>query len=368
MKRIIPVIMGLLLLGMVGFGAYQAAAAIIRPDAEANHSINRMQSLSSTIDHDRLTTDFETYYAMSPQEQNALWEMHNALQQAGKGTHLQTIAENYYQWYSELGPRGRAELRHETDVDKKMVLVRRFLKDLEKQRRREQDRDWKGRGRSYPKLNATDLAAVMQVVEERLLELDSSMESRLTEISDPPGTRRYVAVMEMVFKKYGTPGFRRRQSESLQDFFADERFIDAISDKKIRKSLKNRSQEKQEEPPSRGREVRLEFLIISGMHAGYRAEIDKNQPSERDLMDHFTTLGAELQDELMRLPPERFMEELKNNFAQAHPDSYPPDPLELLPWSRRGQRPDGRLGPVSDRPRPPRGERPPQRGPRGGGR
>ncbi len=335
MNRSLLVLLSLVLFALVGLAAYQTAAAVVRPDAEDQNSMQRIKQLTP-LEYERLKIDFETFYSYPPEKQQHLRAMHEALQ-TGKGQNLRIIAENYYQWYSKLGAPRRSDLRHEDDVTKKRVLVR---EELDRQANRDQQSFLKGPGRPRFSLSQDELKNVMDVVEVRLQEViperaqnTEAYQTEWTKISEMSGIRRYYAVMEQLLESLGffaqaNRKDRRNRESRLQEFFEDDRFVEAISNPRIRRHL-SKSNDPDKRPPQRGYSPVL-FLIMRSMHREYREEFSRNRPDEPKLIGHFGELSQDQRDQLMELTPKKFIEELEDSYARTHPNQFPPNPWSLF--------------------------------------
>ncbi len=367
MNRKVIVLVGIVSFGLVGLAAYQAAAAIVRSDREATLSVKRMKQLTST-EHGRLEKDFQTFYRKPAEEQQKLREMHAYLQQRGKAERLKQISQNYYAWYSEVGSRRRIELREQTNVQDKLALVLAIQKTMEEEQRADGENSWgkEGRGRRR-RLSSQDLANVMELVEFKLREEDSSAADQLDEIEGLVGYRRYYSVMSILLKASGDSprGPDMKSRKRLWDFFEDERFLEAITNPGIRRMLGKRGDRERSTP-----RLSLMWIVGDSLREAYHEEIKQDLPDEKELMEYFVQLSDAEQGKLIWYSTDDFMRHLSRKFVHEHEDRYPRDPTEL--FRSRGQRDRGRRGGPNGepgrskerRPPPPGSRRPPADGPR----
>ncbi len=351
MSRKATWIIGVVALGLAGWAAYQAAAAIVHPDRDGVQSLNRMSQLTS-IEHARLEKDFQAFYSKPPAEQQRLREIHEALQGPGKQKVLRQISANFYLWYSEARPRQRDELRNETDVEKKLALVDAIQKEMDEQQADNEDSWSRGRGFPRRRLSEQELANVMQIVEDKLRD-DPTAAAELDAIeAEPGGYDRYYAVMQVLLERMGD--FRERDERAARfrrDFFIDERFASAVSNRGLRKTLTG---EMEREPNPRQRPMML-WILAESLYAAYHDEIKKKEPTEEEMMEFFVKLPSDKQEELMWLSSDNFMRQLKKSFVHAHAERYPPDPGDLFRKFRtRGPRDGERRGKDDGFPGPPR--------------
>lgn len=360
MKRRTIIIWGCVSVALAGWAAYQAAAAIVRPDREGAHAIERMSKLTK-LEHDRLQRDFREFEKLSPQEQQRLREMHELLQQPGEGAALRQTSETYYRWYSDLEPRRRVQLQHETDVEQKLQLVRQFQEQLEQQAEDGSGGFGRHRRRWSKKLNPQDLAAVMAAIETALREQQPELSAKLDAIPHPPGYRRYHAVMMLLRDDFRAPRSRGGQTAAVLRFLDDPRFVEAITEDDIRRRITAADGKDQDD--RRPRNLTLWLLIYVSMEDAYYREIEKDAPTEDELLNMVAQLETDKLDRLMKLPTTKIMPKLKEEFVRDHPERFPPPPQQFLPegrgWFTRGRN-DDRRGPA---PNGPRGGRRPQRNP-----
>ncbi|WP_339909134.1 hypothetical protein [Symmachiella dynata] len=359
MNRKVIVLVGIVAFGLVGLAAYQAAAAIVRSDREAILSVDRMSQLTST-QHGRLEKDFQSFYRKPAEEQQKLREMHAYLQQRGKAERLKQISQNYYAWYSEVGSRRRIELREQTNVQDKLALVLAIQKTMEEEQQANGENSWgrEGRGRSR-RLSSQDLANVMELVEIKLREEDPAASEQLDEIEDSVGYRRYYSVMSILLKASGdnSRGPDMKSRKRLWDFFEDERFLEVITNRGIRRMLEKRGDRERSAPrPS------LIWILGDSLREAYHEEIKPDLPDEKELMEYFVQLSDVEQGKLIWYSTDDFMRHLSRKFVHEHEDRYPKDPTEL--FRSRGPRDRGRRGGLKGAPGRPKDRRQPPPGSR----
>lgn len=355
MKRSLVIIGAIVAIGLAGFTAYSVAGVVIRSDGNSTHSRDRIKSLTVT-EHARLEASLKSFRSLPRQDQDRLREIHDVLQGPESDSQLRQIAHNYYSWYKSLGPSDRADLRDEQDARKKLALVEQFQRQEEEHPRRTGNESWR-RGAARRALSSEDLAAVMQVVEEKIRDTES-LNNQLPDLGETEGIRRYYPLVKLLSRQFVNRHGRGPESQRLlRGFFRDDKLFDAISDKAIREHLDREDHPRQGGRPTPRRSMRWMHLIIESLIAEYKREIEGVRPSSEELLGFFTTLDRDAQDSLMGLSHKKFMRALENRFLKADPQRYPPNPRELIPRSfreRRGGRrpPDHRGDPRDERRRP----------------
>lgn len=354
--------LSLALVAGLTFGLASVASVARAADAaKPNLREQRQQEIAakSEADRARLARNFKAFRNLPSADQERLRQFDRELKDDTKnGGNLRIIMDEYYTWLETLNPGQQKDLREIADPTRREIRVRELIK--EQQDRAEAVISGKGPGANAPpRLNAKDLASVMEVIEGALksgffLSVD---DERQLKAKKEKGNElaRQIYLLDVAF----------RPRPPAQSWFSPkviESMIEAISNEKLVSHIKS---------AQNWERWRRLVLVIYG---GVQAEIEKIKISQDELERFFVQLPAGQQDEIMRLPFDQQQPRLLNVYmtkmSVEDPDRIPKPPQlpplykAMLP--RPGNRPGVRPGTRSGEEARPAESAPPRRGFPGG--
>ena len=110
----------------------------------ASERINRIAKMSP-IDRDRLNRNIQEFEALSAEEKDRYRQLHGQIMadRVQNGPAMQALMMAYDQWLQTLSPIQQAELQNETNIGRKVILVRRFKEEQERRIQQESDEQQK---------------------------------------------------------------------------------------------------------------------------------------------------------------------------------------------------------------------------------
>ena len=260
----------------------------------------QLESMSS-VERDRLDRNIQEYEKLSPSQKQHYRELHAKLSDdRTHGGRLSSLLQTYALWVQTLPPTQRDELQRETDISKKIVLVRRFKEEQEHPSDVHEPAQDDPLPEHSPKINpkvaldARDLQAVMRVVANNL-----SKEVMKPEFAEPlPGD--YLTIIRL--SANSSEGLRDWPGESLQ-----LNMIAAIS--KEPQQMINRADSKRD---------MLVRLILVGIFKQTMQSI--RFPTMQENMQTFQSLSPEERTRVMSLPPEKMTRFLVQTYFQSKGD------------------------------------------------
>ena len=258
-----------------------------RGSAQYEQDRKQIAAMSAT-QRAQFEQNFTEFSGMSPAQRLKLVAFHRELE--NDPALRQTLA-SYQKWLQTLSPWERDELRKETDLAKRMSLVRKF----------------KGSS-ALEGLNADDLAAVMQVIEKSATY--NTDERKKLSTSEPPA--RYLVILSKALpSRSRRPGARWPASSRMP------KIIDAISDDKLRERLDGIDDDDDKRRA-------LGLAILAGLERQFSILREQNKPSQQELDKFFVQLEGSERDRLMQMSPRDMKRRLELRFLfKQKPDSEP---------------------------------------------
>ncbi|MEX2287882.1 MAG: hypothetical protein WD648_12385 [Planctomycetaceae bacterium] len=322
-----------------------AACPVIAADAGADELAARRQKIAnkSEVERDLLNQQHAKFLAMSPSQQDAIRRLHEELEaDARVDGSLRAVLRNYQAWLKVLSPWERAEIRAETDPEKRISLIRRIKEQEETELEqpvpardpplKSPDGSDPRRRRGGTRLADADFQRIVEII-AKSLELPQDEQNVLAAL--PPAHRHIRILMKALERQKpgeGQPPRERWPSDDLVN-----RMIEAISDPRTRERL---------EDPERSPDQRRWFLRSMLFYASFHEAGDewkKRRPTDEQMLNYFRDLDPQERDKLMRQRSDGHRQRLVWQYLGEKGDSFTRDLVQLQKsLSPRFGRNDGR--------------------------
>jgi hypothetical protein len=273
----------------------------------------------------RLQRKFKEFRELPAAEREKLREFDRLLKEdARNGGNLRTVLNEYNDWLATLTPGQAQDLREIDDPGRRESRVREILKEQQDQA---DATDPAKAGKSPPKLNSKDLAAVLDVIEQAMRKRQLLTQDELKQLDSKKDLAHKVYVVELAFRRQpGQQGPLQWISKWMsKEVMAD--MLENISNARFVKLI-----QQSQLPGERWQR------LFRAVFAAVRAEYDALKPSQQDLELFFVQLKPTEQDEIMRLPFDQQHAQLMHTFivkkSEEDPDAYPKPPQVPL-WLMR---------------------------------
>lgn len=340
-----------LLLGAGAPGQAATSAGKISPE-EAEQRRARIAAMSAA-QRQQLERNWSAFQALPPERRQAFRTLHAELSDdRQRGGKLSTVMDRYSAWLATLDPWQRDELRHETDPNQRLALVKKFKAEQEESQSHGREMLPTGMGSPFsgwflsriPSLSESDLDAVMQVAADSL-SLTSQERAALGQLA--PAHRHARILVHALRREVDKEPHRLAwPNEALS-----ERMAASVKDEEARRWLQSsRMSSDQKRSMLFGRILKSIFVEMNEVAQSLK-------PPQDELEAFIRTIDPRQRDELLKLPhqearhrllylylvekqPEEFRDyaELKTLLEQVFPRRLHHSP-------GRGDRPDGPRGP-----------------------
>ncbi|MEZ5942872.1 MAG: hypothetical protein R3C18_15880 [Planctomycetaceae bacterium] len=294
-----------------------AASPFLVRGNQAVESLKKVhqEEIASLSESDRariVERNFETFTSLPEAERNAYISLHTRLVEDKKKTgHLSATLDTYSSWLRTLEPYQREELKQESDPGKRVELIKEFLHEQSEEAARNAVANQmesvsgppQGGGRGgwrTPPLPPEALARIMEEIEAIMFHrLDTGQRSELEHLE---GLARYVRLLHFVREE----SVKRDDGRlfSMRDETELQKVISVIEDSRIRESLGEAGT-----PFQRMRwHILLHFSLRNELEKETRAE--RRLPSADTLEADFNALPKDMQDKLLSLSSDDFIDEL----------------------------------------------------------
>lgn len=211
---------------LVTVAVLQVAAcsdAIALDEATTRDRIRQIEKLSP-LERNRLDRNIEEFTKISRPEQDQYRHLHEqiATDRAQNGPAMQAILNAYDLWLQTLSPLQQDELQRETNVAKKLVLVRRFKEEQERRVRQEQEeqqrqeKEQAKENRPAPPSESAPVnfkAGVTRLIAMDKHDIDQTMKVLVADLPpgkqrpdfDPPRLGQYCNIIESHIESKGSP-------------------------------------------------------------------------------------------------------------------------------------------------------------------
>lgn len=322
-------------------------------------------------ERERIERNFSDFLKMNEAERNHYRQMHLRLVEDGNAQGIYArLFENYTTWVQTVDPHQQLELRAAQDSEQRFALMRRILDEESEREMRPfmppRFRDARGPGRrpifewlrGRTILDADRFQAMMEAVENSV---DLSRAER-EELKNLKGLERTFRLFEILEQK-GTP---------LNGGALDATEINRIIEQGQLQPLVDSAPEQIKTAIPNVKLFVLTTVILANVRREYWIEVHEHRPTEEELQGVLNDLPEEVQENLLRLPPDEFDRSLRMQYAKkfAHLDlgvvsravlgrESDGEGPRFRPGGRFGFRREG--GPADGRPPfPPQDDREPQ--------
>ena len=165
----------------------------------------------SLLERNRLETNIEEFRALSDAEREHYRELHSQIMKdrVQTGGAMLQLMQSYDLWLQTLPPAQQNELRNESDVTRKLILVQKFKADQEQQLKQESEQTHESR----------ELAESRQVVRQKVetmprSDLNAIMQTIINDLPadqkqpdfEPPRLSQYFEIVNASLNAKGSPG------------------------------------------------------------------------------------------------------------------------------------------------------------------
>ena len=149
----------------------------------------------SLLERNRLETNIEEFRALSDAEREHYRELHSQIMKdrVQTGGAMLQLMQSYDLWLQTLPPAQQNELRNESDVTRKLILVQKFKADQEQQLKQESEQTHESR-------ELADLNAIMQTIIN-----DLPADQKQPDF-EPPRLSQYFEIVNASLNAKGSPG------------------------------------------------------------------------------------------------------------------------------------------------------------------
>lgn len=294
---------------------------------------NRQTIASMTLsERDRLDRNFQAYQQLTTDDVNSLKNFHAKLEQdrAEHAGQLSNALNTYYEWLGTIQPYQRDRLKQTSDPEERVALIHEIMSENSKREAnrfmKEAYRDsqdpilnwWKSRLRSVPVLNESDLARLMDGLQQ--IENEKISLADKAKLAEKQGVAKYLLLLNLIRDHTNTrgPDAERRRSMVLPQFqqcFTElaVRFDTFVEDSQARDFIHSTEvddeQSSQETPDL---SLRIQGLILKSLLVQADTQNKSaDATSSAELEAIFAALPEEKQDELLQLEAMDFYNDLR---------------------------------------------------------